>query len=160
MADPFLTSAREVLERSQAEIRACIEGLGPEALNWRPAGDDTNSIAVLATHVLSSTRFWLTIAVGAPLPDRDRPSEFRTEAPSADALLRFVDSMSSDCLSLLDPSRTVNWSALIDPRLQPQDQQRLPAAWALLHALSHLREHVGQMLLTRQLWEARAARLD
>ena len=31
------------------------------------------------------------------------------------------------------------------------------AAWALLHALEHLREHVAQASLTRQLWEARSA---
>jgi hypothetical protein len=31
------------------------------------------------------------------------------------------------------------------------------AGWALLHALEHLREHEGQMFLTRQLWDQRAA---
>jgi hypothetical protein len=29
------------------------------------------------------------------------------------------------------------------------------AAWALLHALEHLREHEGQLFLTRQLWDQR-----
>jgi hypothetical protein len=29
----------------------------------------------------------------------------------------------------------------------------MPAAWALMHALEHLREHLGHMALTRQLWE-------
>lgn len=29
--------------------------------------------------------------------------------------------------------------------------EQVSAAWALLHALEHLREHVGQMQLTRQL---------
>jgi len=38
----------------------------------------------------------------------------------------------------------------------PAAKADAPAAWALLHALEHLREHVGQMLLTRQLWLARA----
>ena len=38
-------------------------------------------------------------------------------------------------------------------RPNPDDDMKVPAAWALLHAIEHLREHVGQMQLTRQLWE-------
>jgi hypothetical protein len=40
-------------------------------------------------------------------------------------------------------------------RPHPEHAQDVPAAWALLHAMEHLREHEGQMSLTRQLWEAR-----
>ena len=35
----------------------------------------------------------------------------------------------------------------------PEEQS---AAWALVHALEHLREHSGQIGLTRQVWEQRA----
>ena len=46
-ADPILSSARYVVRESLAELRKTIEGVPVEALNWRPAGDDSNSLAVL-----------------------------------------------------------------------------------------------------------------
>jgi len=159
MPDPFLTSAREVIRRSHGDMRAAIEGLPADALNWRPAGDDTNSIAVLATHSLTSTRWWLSVAVDEPPPERDRDSEFEASARDAGELLALVDGLFEECLSLVDKSRSVDWSALRSQG-DPDTDIHLFAAWALLHALEHLREHVGQMSLTRQLWEARAAPPD
>src|SRR3990170_5179673 len=76
MPDPILTSARDALRRSRDDTRAAVDGLPPDALNWRPAGDGTSSIAAIANHALHSTRQWLSVAVDAPLPDRDRPTEF------------------------------------------------------------------------------------
>jgi hypothetical protein len=174
MPDPILTSAREVLRRTQRDMRRSIEGLPPEGVNWRPAAE-ANSIAVLAGHSLRGARYWLAVALDAPLPDRDRPAEFHTEAPSADHLLGLVDGLLGDCLSLLDAAPTVDWSALrdIDPQLRPRtidwsalgdaDSRMRPhnsvtpltAAWCFVHALEHLREHEGQMSLTRQLWDQR-----
>ncbi len=77
MTDTFLTSVRFVVQQDLADLLAAVDGLPGEALDWQPAGADTNSIAVLVTHVLHSTRSWLSVVVGAPLPDRDRESEFR-----------------------------------------------------------------------------------
>lgn len=154
MADPILTSARDLLRRARDDTRAAIEGLPADALNWRPAGDDTNSIAVLATHSLTSTRWWLSVAVDEPLPDRDRDSEFEAVARDPAELLDFAERLFADCLSLVDKSRTVDWAALRN-QWDPDTGVQLFAAWALLHALGHLREHVGQISLTRQLWQAR-----
>ena len=156
MPDPFLTSAREALRRSHTDMRAAVEGLPADALNWRPAGDGTSPIAAIANHALLSTRQWLSVAVGAPLPDRDRPHEFEFSARDTAELLALVDGLFEDCLSLVDKSREVDWGALRKHWDATRDIE-LFAAWALLHALEHLREHVGQMSLTRQLWERRAA---
>ena len=72
MTDPVLESARQLVDEALVELRSSIEGLPVEALNWRPVDDETNSLAVLATHTLYATRLWLSLAMGAPLPDRDR----------------------------------------------------------------------------------------
>lgn len=159
MPDPILTSARAVLRDAHNDMRAAIDGLPTDALNWRPTPEDTNSIAVLAIHSLTSTRTWLAVAVDEPLPSRDRDAEFEATARKPAELLHFVDSATAVCLSLIDEDRAVDWSAL---RSHWDDEQetKLFAAWALLHALEHLREHVGQISLTRQLWEQRESRRD
>ncbi len=150
--DPFVAAAREVLTLALKEMRDCIDGVAPDALNRRPAGDDTNSIAVLVNHSMQSTRSWLSVALGTELPPRDRPSEFRTTAPDAAALLRVIDELGADCEDLLRRAGEVDWGSMRRTHARPGSDASPPvtAAWALLHALEHLREHVGQMVLTRQ----------
>jgi hypothetical protein len=150
MADPTIAAASELFEEELAEMREAIDGLPPEALSWRPPAEDSNTLTILATHAMHSSRWWLTIARGAPLPDRDRPSEFVAESGSVDELLAFVDAMAEDCRARLDPDEAFDPGA---ERTVPDDEP-VSGAWALLHALEHLREHVAQAQLTRQLWLA------
>jgi hypothetical protein len=153
MADPTIEAAREIFDESVDHLREAIEGLPAEALDWRPPARDSNPITVLATHGMHSTRWWMTIARGAPLPDRDRPSEFVAEVEDTDELLAFVDAFARDCLARLDPEEPFDDGAM---RAVPDDDP-VSSAWALLHALEHLREHVAQAQLTRQLWDGRTA---
>jgi hypothetical protein len=155
MTDPLVKAARHLFDQSAAEMRASIEGASPEALNWRPAGDDTNSIAVLATHSLHSSRWWLSVALGMPEPARDRDSEFVASTGDAASLLTFCDSMTADCRGLLSIEEPVDWSQSLTTTRERGDPENLTAGWALLHALEHLREHVAHLQLTRQLWDAR-----
>ena len=153
--DPFVAAARDALDDALGDVRASIEGAPADALNWRPAGDETNSIAVLGVHAMHSTRSWLAVAMGAPLPERDRASEFRATQKDAAALLSFIDAMRVDCVSLLELPAPPDWGIArkTHARPAPGAPDRVSAAWALLHALEHLREHAGQLMLTRQLWE-------
>ena len=98
MPDPILTSARDLLRRARDDLHAAVEGLPPDALNWRPSADDTNSIAAMANHAVTSARTWLSVAVDAPLPDRDRPTEFEFAARDSAELLAFTDGLFEDCL--------------------------------------------------------------
>src|SRR5919106_6445374 len=97
MPDPTIVAAREILDESLDHMREAIGGLPPEALGWRPPGEDTNPITALAFHSMHSTRWWLTVARGLPLPDRDRPSEFVAETGGDAELLGFLDRMVSEC---------------------------------------------------------------
>ncbi len=128
--------------------------MGFEALNWRPADDYTNSIAVLAIHSLTSTRLWLSLAMGAPLPYRDRDSEFRASADDAASLLRLVDELSEDCRAVLRSTDEVDWAAIRETRGRGGDAPpEVTAAYALIHPTEHLRGHVDQMALMRHLWQ-------
>jgi hypothetical protein len=154
VADPTIDAASEILDESLTQLRQAIDGLSASVLDARPGSEDTNSLAVLVTHALHSTRAWLSLAVGAPLPDRDRPAEFATTVgDDVDGFMAGVDAVSADCRRLLDdagpydPGRTgtAPW------RGGELATEPVTAAWALIHALVHLREHVGHAELTRQL---------
>jgi uncharacterized damage-inducible protein DinB len=148
--DPTIVAASELLVDSLDAMREVIAGADALALDWRPA-QDTNSIAVLAVHSMHSTRMWLSVAMGAPLPERDRPSEFLATAEGVAEMLVFFDEMAADCRALLDTSDAFDAGA-VRPTGREGDETAT-AAYALLHALEHLREHVAHAQLTRQLWE-------
>jgi hypothetical protein len=147
MADVTVEAIREVLEESLGELRKGVAGLDIEQLNARPAGGDTNSVAVIVTHALGSTRSWLSLAMGAPMPDRDRPAEFRAVAD--DSFPAWTDARIGECVALLDdatwdPARigTTSWTRPPETRT---------AAYAASHALAHLGEHVGHLHMTLEL---------
>ncbi len=147
MADATIDGLREVLEESLGELRKGVAGLSVEQLNARPAGGDTNPIGVIVTHALGSTRSWLSLAMGAPMPDRDRPSEFR--AVAGDGFAAWTEDGIASCLALLDgatwdPARVgvANWT---------KSQETRTAAYAASHSLSHLGEHVGHLHMTLEL---------
>jgi DinB superfamily len=147
--DPTIEALREVLHESLDEIRLGIADLTVDELNAAPAGGETNPAAVIVTHALGATLSWLSLAMGAPLPDRDREAEFRTVADEAFASR--TEAMIARCLAVLDgaewdPARvgTPNWN----PRLSEEPRT---AAYAAAHALAHLGEHVGHLHMTREL---------
>jgi len=153
--DHVLASAGQLVSDSLAELRTAVDGLPADALNWHPS-PDTNSMAVLITHTMHSTRMWLTIAMGLRLPDRDRDAEFRAAVNDPAALLRMVDEFTADCLAALRSAEAGDWNAMRQTQGRGGDAPaEVPAAYALIHATEHLRGHVDQAALTRSLWDAR-----
>jgi uncharacterized protein DUF664 len=160
MTDPTIQAARQILGEQLDGMRRALDGLTVEGLRWRPAGEDTNPIDVLVVHAMHSTRWWLSAATGGDMPDRDRPSEFRAEATDADDLRAFFEEFAAACDALLDGAAPFDAGAERTASLTSRggrsgSSETVTAAWALLHALEHLREHVAHASLTRQLWEVR-----
>jgi uncharacterized damage-inducible protein DinB len=155
--DATIAAASEILEGSLASMRRVIGGSTPQSLNRRPAGEDTNTVAVLVVHAVESTRWWLSIATGAPLPPRDRPAEFREVVDDVDGLLARFDEVAADCRALLKTEEPFQAGVT---RVAPspsragmsQPSETVTAAWALIHAVEHLREHVAHAELTSQLF--------
>ena len=147
MTDHVLESARHLVGDSLKELRASVDGLPAEALNWRPI-PETNSVAVLIAHTMGATRLWLQMAMGLPLPERDRDSEFRATFGDPSELLRFVDEISRDCTAALDSADSADWSAMRDTAGRGGDAPpQVAAAYPLIH--------VDQISLIRQLWSVR-----
>jgi hypothetical protein len=148
-SDPTIDALREVLAESLGEVVSGIADLSVDELNARPAGGETNSVAVIATHALGSTLSWLSLAMGAPPPPRDRAAEFRVIADEGFAAR--IDTMAAACLAILDHGP---WEAdrTAVPTWNPHlAEEPRTAAYAAAHALAHLGEHVGHLHMTREL---------
>src|SRR3954454_3585871 len=100
MGDAFIDGTREVLEESLDEIRRGVADLTVDELNARPAGGETNSVAVIVAHALGATISWLSLGFGAPLPPRDRDAEFRTVADAG--FVAWTEDRIRQCLAVLD----------------------------------------------------------
>jgi hypothetical protein len=155
MSDPFREAAMGQIEGSFGTLRRAVAGLSAEALNWEPAGEETNSIAVLVTHSMYSTRLLLHIAVGDAAPDRDRPAEFRTSVSGPDELLRLVDTLGAECLGLIGGDGPIDWAEMRTRTRSGGESVESPAAAFLMQAVVHLRGHADEASLTRHFWEAR-----
>jgi hypothetical protein len=148
MADVFIEGTREVLEESLDEIRRGVADLSVDELNARPAGGETNSVAVIATHALASTISWLSLGFGKEPPPRDRDAEFRTVA-SAD-FADWTESAIARCLAVLDDA-TWDPALMATPNWNSRLTQPHSASYSVAHALAHLGEHVGHLHMTREL---------
>ena len=155
MPDPILEAARGAIRQGQDTLRRAVGDLPAEALNWRPAGPDTNSIAVLTTHAMHSTRVLLSMAAGLPAPARDRPSEFAAVADGPGSLLALVDAVAAECDALLDSLEGTEWSARRRRRRDDGSISEMTAGETLLFAVTHLRGHADEAALTRHFWLAR-----
>ncbi len=156
MWDPIIEAARHGVGQGCDTLRRAVQGLPTEALNWRPAGAETNSIAVLTTHAMRATRLLVAMAVAAPLPPRDRPAEFATVADRPETLLALIDSLAAECAALLDAAESIDWSAPRRRRRDDGEVVEMPAADALFLAITHLRGHADEAALTRHFWLTRS----
>ena len=155
MTDPIIEAAGRAVDQACSTLRTAVAGLPAEALNWRPAGDDTNSLAVLATHAMYATRLLLHMATGVPAPPRDRAAEFAATAGGAAPLLDLIDGLAAECAAVLAAAGPIDWGT---PRTRRRDDGsivEMSAAAALFHAVEHLRGHADEAALTRHFWLAR-----
>ncbi len=152
MADPTIEAARDMLDEALDDLHTAVDGCTADELNRRPGGAQTNGLAVIATHALHSTRAWLSLAVGAPLPLRDRPAEFAVVVEDPAAFMVDFDGLATSCRSALAADRVFDPALVGTAPWRPGELAEAPvtAAWALLFALAHLQEHVGHAQLSRQ----------
>lgn len=141
-------SMKQLFQEQHDEWRRIVTGLDAEALNWRP-GDETNSLAALVAHTCDAERFLMAIALGIKL-DRDREAKFRIVVSGADELMRLIDETEAEVDGYID--RFTDDSLITEHSLPGRTH---PGAWWSLRALEHSREHLGQALLTRQIYELR-----
>lgn len=145
----FFVDYINLLQESHNEILGALEGLPPAALDWTP-GPDTNSISVLVFHLTGAERYWIGDVAAQDPKERDRDAEFRVRDVEMDILKkRLADNLEYARNTL----REFTVQDLETTCVSPRDGQSYTVTWALLHALEHTALHLGQIQLTRQLWE-------
>ena len=136
---------------SLARLRACVDGLTPEQLNWRPPANDANSIAVLATHTMGNMRQnVLGVACGLP-DDRDRAAEFASRADDHAELAKRAEDLYGEIEAALADLP----QAKLDEHIEHPHRGPTTRRQALLVAARHSVEHIGQMELTRDMAKRR-----
>ncbi len=145
----FYKEYLDLLQDCHNHILKALEGLPPTTLDWAP-GHDMNSISVLVFHLTGAERYWIGDVAAQDPTERDRDAEFRVRGVEVDVLKkRLTDNL--DCARNALDNFTIQ--DLETTRVSPRDGRAFTVAWALLHALEHSNVHLGQIEITRQLWE-------
>lgn len=146
----FQQGIKIVIAEHHQDMRDTVAGLDADALNWRP-GPETNSLAVLVIHLLGAQHSCVTTALNEPI-ERDRDAEFQATADGPDELIAEIDRIDGLMPGLIE---RVTAEDLEAERSRPNDRlgRTKPGIWWILHAVEHNREHIGQMFLTRQMYE-------
>ena len=147
---PLLEDYFDRLTQLHDEIKAALDGLAPEALDWVP-GEGMNSLAVLVTHTAGSERFWIAQMAGGQDVERVRSEEFEAQDLTVEKLVERLDASLAENRHTLE-ALTVDDLARILPH---PDGREFRVGWSLLHALDHVAQHTGHIQLTRQLWDQR-----
>jgi uncharacterized damage-inducible protein DinB len=139
----------DLLEQRHHEILEKLEGLPSDALDWSP-GPDMNSISVLVFHLSGAERYWIGDVAAQDPKERDRDAEFRVRDVGMDVLKKRLEDNLEYARNVLENFTVQD---LETTRVSARDGRSFTVAWALLHALEHTTLHLGQIQLTRQLWE-------
>jgi uncharacterized damage-inducible protein DinB len=145
----FFTSYLDLLQDCHNGILQSIDGVPQAALDWIP-GQEMNSISVLVFHLTGSEKYWIGDIAAQEPSNRDRDAEFRVQGAEIDILRKRLADNLDYARNVLDK---MSLQDLESKRVSPSNGREYTAAWALLHALEHASLHLGQIQLTRQLWE-------
>lgn len=154
---------KQLLAERKDAMRAVVRGLDADELNWTPfdAAEQqrANSIAQLVLHALDAERFLVAVVAGVRL-SRDRESHFRATTDSSEQLLDTIDRAEREIAGFVDRitlDRLSEDVRIVEPTWDVPDVTRTGTYW-LLHAIEHTSEHIGQAMLTRQMYEQRNPR--
>ena len=144
----FFKDYLNLLQDCHNSILEALEGLPPAALDWTP-GPDMNSISVLVFHLTGAERFWIGDVAAQDPAERDRDAEFRVHDVEMDVLKKRLANNLEYARSTLNKFTIQD----LETMRVTANGRKYTAGWALLHALDHAALHLGQIQITRQLWE-------
>ena len=130
-----------------------IRDMPDDEVNWIPIEGETNSAAVLLTHMLGAESFRIREMAGGVDIGRDREAEFDVNLSSVTEMeqsLEQVGKSTFDVLSRL-PSEELDQTR---PSVRSYEGAET-VRWHILHTIEHFAMHLGHLSLTRQLYTKR-----
>ncbi len=147
------------LHRLFEKLSSSLDGLSEAELNYKPPAPESNSIFVIATHMMGNARAWiLGICCGAPI-ERDRPAEFRASGGDAKPLIDGARKLFSEIetsLRALDPASLDDLREARQKLWGAGTAEPVTGREAITHVVMHWADHMGQIGLTKDLARARA----
>jgi uncharacterized damage-inducible protein DinB len=129
------------------QMRDLVDRLGDEAVNRRPFGANTNTVAALVIHCCGVGEFWLgCVGLGRP-SDRDRDAEFTATATVAD-LHAVIDASEAQLVADIRALDAGEGSGVDRAPADPLEDDDHSDAALVLHVLEELYQHLGHMDLT------------
>lgn len=149
---PEVTEYLASIERVRGKIFKTLEEMPPEAWNWAPTSDETNSMYVVVTHCLGSEHGWLYEILGRGEQTRNRPAEFLARGETLDTLRQEFARVDKETRQVLEGLTEAD---LTTTRYR-ESHGEVTSRWVILHVIEHSSEHLGQLYLTKQLWEQKS----
>jgi hypothetical protein len=132
------------------QLREEINGLDADALNWVPVAG-ANSIATIITHLVGSEAETLLCVAGLPC-ERDRGAEFAGRELTMGEVLELLDGADSLITAVKPQLGPDGLTTVIALPTLPAEEVR-SGLIKILGNYGHAREHVGEIQLTKQLYE-------
>ncbi|MEX0781192.1 MAG: DinB family protein [Dehalococcoidia bacterium] len=156
---PTHQATLDVTRQSFAMLKEAIAGLPDEAFDWTPA-PGTNSLTVLTRHCIAASRFFGGVASGVPgsiaeYRKGDRAEAFRAMGGNAASLTLTIDGAIAEAGQILAKGTDAHLAEMIGWPHEAPDIPIRTGAEILVNGVAHLREHVGQAQLMRDLWLAK-----
>lgn len=139
------------LDGVKSTVIEMVRQIGDDGITWSPDVEDTNSAAVLATHMFGSEAATIHEYIGDTPVNRDRDSEFASPIASVDALVAMIERVGKRSRSAL----ALETSQSLGRQVRTRDAAASKSVRdSLLGVLMHQAEHVGHMQLAEQFRQA------
>jgi hypothetical protein len=145
--EQYLQGIIALHQAAHRQLREEVAGLDAEALNWTP-GPETSSIGTIIMHALGAEAEMLRNLLGIPT-ERDRDAEFASQVHQPEFIQQLLADAEAGWEQLAPHLGEAEFRTLVPRPNKPIPQSGL--FW-LVRNYGHLREHVAQVMLTRQLY--------
>jgi uncharacterized damage-inducible protein DinB len=145
---PIPSAIAGILVRELTTLKKELEAYPSDAEVWRVAPGISNSAGTLALHLAGNLQHFVGRVLGGTSYLRDREAEFATRDLPRGELLRQVDAAIAAVEGTLD---RLPAAALAEDYPEPVAKVRLNTADFLVHLVSHLSYHLGQVDYHRRL---------
>lgn len=136
------------LQELHSDIEKALDGLTPAALDWVPQ-PGMNSIGVMLFHLTGAERFLIGDVIAGDNSNRDRDAEFKVQGMDMSVLVQRL----ADNRAYISGTLKGLTLADLEARRMFRKQREVTVGWVLGHALKHTATHLGQIQLTRELWD-------